>query len=138
MKFTIKAFFSKYDQICRRLRCFAQFELRPATDSVNNIFSKWDKRTLVGNLGAVNMKIVFPLFSRLTGKKILFPRVHIRNISPPGRDLLWRDVRWENFERSRCSKRLTYYAILFCTCFKGKNCLTQPGKCVHMRKYFPA
>ena len=24
------------------------------------------------------MKIVFPLFSRLTGKKILFPRVHYK------------------------------------------------------------
>ena len=33
------------------------------------------------------MKIVFPLFTCLTGKKILFPRVHIRNFSPPGRDL---------------------------------------------------
>ena len=32
------------------------------------------------------MKIVFPLFTRLTEKKI-FPRVHIRNFSPPGRDL---------------------------------------------------
>ena len=32
------------------------------------------------------MKIVFPLFYRLIGKKI-FPRVHIRNISPHGRDL---------------------------------------------------
>ena len=35
-------------------------------------------------LGAVHMKIVFPLFSRLTGKKIVFPRVHIQNNSPPG------------------------------------------------------
>ena len=35
--------------------------------------------------------IVLPLFSRLTVKKILFPRVHIRNISPPGRDLFWQD-----------------------------------------------
>ena len=55
------------------------------------------------------MKIVFPLFSRLPGKKILFPRVHIQNISPPGRDLLWRDllwraIRWENFEKSQYSK----------------------------------
>ena len=33
------------------------------------------------------MKIAFPLLSRLTGKKILFPCVHIRNISPLGRDL---------------------------------------------------
>ena len=38
------------------------------------------------------MKIVFPLFSRLTGKKILFPRVHIQNISPPGRDLFWQAI----------------------------------------------
>ena len=43
------------------------------------------------------MKIVFPLLSRLTGKKILFPRVHIRNISPPGRDLFWRAAKWEKF-----------------------------------------
>ena len=35
-------------------------------------------------LGAVYMKVVFQLFSRLAGKKILFPRVHIRNISLPG------------------------------------------------------
>ena len=43
------------------------------------------------------MKIVFPLFSRLAGKKILFPRVHVRNIYLPGRDLSWLDVSWENF-----------------------------------------
>ena len=41
------------------------------------------------------MKIVFPLFCRLTGKKILFPRVHIRNISPPGRYLFCRAGRCE-------------------------------------------
>ena len=58
-------------------------------------------------LGAVHMKIVFPLFSRLTGKKTLFPRTHKRNISPPGQDLFWRTVRWENFERSQCSKWVT-------------------------------
>ena len=58
-------------------------------------------------LGAVHMKTVFPLFSRLTGKKILFPRVHIQNIFPPGRDLIWRAVRWENFERSQYSKWVT-------------------------------
>ena len=39
------------------------------------------------------MKIVLLSFSRLTGKKILFPRVHIQNIFPPGRDLFWRVVR---------------------------------------------
>ena len=50
------------------------------------------------------MKIVFPLLSLLTGKKILYPRVHIRNISQLGRDLFWRAVRWENFERSQYSK----------------------------------
>ena len=33
------------------------------------------------------MIIVFPLFSRLTGKNILLPHVYMRNISPPGRDL---------------------------------------------------
>ena len=59
---------------------------------------------LVSIFGAVDMKIVFPLVSRLTGKKILFPRVHTRNISPPGRDLFWRAVKWENFERSQYSK----------------------------------
>ena len=59
------------------------------------------------DLGAVHMKIVFPLFSRLTGKKILFPRVHIRNISPLGRDLFWWAVRWENFERTQYSKWVT-------------------------------
>ena len=53
------------------------------------------------------MKIAFPLFSRLTGKKILFPHVHIRNISPPGRDLFWRAVTWENFDRSQYSKWVT-------------------------------
>ena len=58
-------------------------------------------------LAAVHMKIVFPLFSRLTGEKILFPRVHIRNISPSGQDLFWRAVRWENFERSQYSKWVT-------------------------------
>ena len=58
-------------------------------------------------LAAVHMKIIFPLFSRLTGKKILFPRVHIRNISPSLRDLFWRTVRWENFERSQYSKCVT-------------------------------
>ena len=55
-------------------------------------------------LGAVHMKIVLPLFSRLTGKKILFPRVHLRKIPLPGRDLFWQAVRWENFERSQYSK----------------------------------
>ena len=35
------------------------------------------------------MKIVSPLFSPLPGKKILFPRVHISNIFPPGRYLFW-------------------------------------------------
>ena len=49
------------------------------------------------SLGAVHMEIVFLLLSRLPGKKILFPRVHIRNISPPGRDLFWQAVRGENF-----------------------------------------
>ena len=43
------------------------------------------KRVIVVQ-GALHMKILFPLFSRVTGKKILFPGVHIRNISPPGRD----------------------------------------------------
>ena len=59
------------------------------------------------SLGAVHMEIVFLLLSRLPGKKILFPRVHIRNISPPGRDLFWQAVRWENFERSQYSKWVT-------------------------------
>ena len=58
-------------------------------------------------LETVHMKIVFPLFSRLTGKNILFPPVHIRNISPPERDLFWRGVRWENFERIQYSKWVT-------------------------------
>ena len=53
------------------------------------------------------MKIVFLLLSRLTGKRKLFPRVHIQNISPPGRDLFWQAVRWENFERSQYSKWVT-------------------------------
>ena len=35
------------------------------------------------------MNIIFPLFSRLTEKKIVFPFVHIRNISPPGRDFFY-------------------------------------------------
>ena len=58
-------------------------------------------------LGAVHMKIVFRLFSRLTGKKTLFRRARKRNISLPGQDLFWRTVRWENFERSQCSKWVT-------------------------------
>ena len=33
-------------------------------------------------LEAVHMKIVFPLFSRFTGKKILFPRFHIYKYFP--------------------------------------------------------
>ena len=53
------------------------------------------------------MKIVLPLFFHLTGKKILFPRAHIRNIPPPGRNLFWRAVRWGNFERSQYSKWVT-------------------------------
>ena len=52
------------------------------------------------------MKKVFPLFFRLPGNKI-FPHVHILNISPPGRDLFWRAVRWENFEKSQYSKWVT-------------------------------
>ena len=56
-----------------------------------------------GFLGAVHIEIIFPLFSRLTRKKI-FPCVHIRNISPPGRDLFLRAVRWDYFERSQYSK----------------------------------
>ena len=114
------------------------------------------------HLGAVHMKIVFPLFPRLNRhcvksvqvrsfvwsvfsrirtaygeilgispysvqmwentdqkklrswihftqcrKKVLFPCVHIRNISPPGRYLFWRAGRWENFERSQYSKWIT-------------------------------
>ena len=43
------------------------------------------------------MKIVSPC---LIGKKILFPRVHTQNISPPGQDFFWQAVRWEKFERS--------------------------------------
>ena len=39
----------------------------------------------------------FALVFCLTRKKILFPRVHIRNISMPGRDLFQRAVKWENF-----------------------------------------
>ena len=50
------------------------------------------------------MKIVFPLFFLLTRENILFARVHIRKISPPRRDLLWRAVRWENFEKSQYPK----------------------------------
>ena len=38
------------------------------------------------------MKIVLPLFSHLTGKKI-FASVHKSNIFPPGRDLFWWAVR---------------------------------------------
>ena len=53
------------------------------------------------------MKIVFLLFYRLTGKDILFSRIHIRNISPPGRDLFWRVVRKENFARSQYLKWVT-------------------------------
>ena len=53
------------------------------------------------------MKMVFPLFFRLPGENVLFPRVHIQNISPPGRDLFWRGVRWENFEKSQYSKWVT-------------------------------
>ena len=54
--------------------------------------------------GAVHIKIIFPLLSHLTGKKILFPPVHIRNISPPRRDLFWQAVRCENFDRGQYSK----------------------------------
>ena len=57
-------------------------------------------------LGDFHLKIIFPLFFHLTGKKI-FPRVHIRNISPPGQDLFWRAARWENFERSKYPKWVT-------------------------------
>ena len=64
------------------------------------------KRVIVVQ-GALHMKILFPLFSRVTGKKILFPGIHIRNISPPGRDFFWRAVRWENVERSQYSKWMT-------------------------------
>ena len=55
-------------------------------------------------LGAVDMKIVFPLFSRLTGKKILFHCIHVRNISPPGLDLFWRTGKI--LGRSQYSKRV--------------------------------
>ena len=50
------------------------------------------------------MKIVFPLFFRLTGKKISFLHVHIRNISSAGRDLFWRTVRRENIAANQCLK----------------------------------
>ena len=49
----------------------------------------------------------FPVAFPLNREKTLFPCVHIRNISPPGRDLFWRAVRWENFERSQYSKWVT-------------------------------
>ena len=149
--------------------------------------------------GAVHMKIVFPLFSRLTWRKI-FSRVHIRNIFPPGRELFCRllggklcekaifklgdtnlkekvsVLLWLNISgldtlilflvgvlhlldtqrqhrtffisslltSSQKNNSLKFlvnkndYVIFFCTCFVGKNYLTQPGKCVHMRKYFLA
>ena len=58
-------------------------------------------------LRAVHIKVVFPLFSRLTGEKILFPCVHIWNISPPGRDLFRRAVRRKNFARSKYLKWVT-------------------------------
>ena len=61
---------------------------------------------VIFQLGAVHMKIVFPLFSCLTGKKI-FLHVHIQDISPPRRDIFWRAVRCENFERRQCSKWVT-------------------------------
>ena len=58
-------------------------------------------------LWAVHMKIVFPLFWRLTEKKILFPRMHVRNIFQPGLDLFWRDVSFRNFARSKYLKWVT-------------------------------
>ena len=48
------------------------------------------------------MEIVFPLFSLLTGKRHYF-LVFIYEIFSPGRDLFWRAVTWENFERSQYS-----------------------------------
>ena len=49
------------------------------------------------------MKIVSPLFLRLTGKKILFPWVHIENISPLGKDIFWRAIGRENFAENQYS-----------------------------------
>ena len=50
--------------------------------------------------------VILQLVSCLTGKKI-FLHVHIQDISPPRRDIFWRAVRCENFERRQCSKWVT-------------------------------
>ena len=55
----------------------------------------WKAQAKIGKqhfLEAVHMKIVFLLFYRLTGKNILFPRVQLRNISPPRHNLFWQAV----------------------------------------------
>ena len=52
------------------------------------------------------MEMVSLLFSHLTRKKYSIPRVHVGNISPPGRDLFWRAVRRENFAGSQGDTKL--------------------------------
>ena len=43
----------------------------------------------------------FPVVCLINLEKRYFPRIHIRNVSPPGRDVFWRAVRRENFTRSQ-------------------------------------
>lgn len=47
--------------------------------------------------GAVYIKIVPPLCPLLTEKNILFPCVHVLNISPSRQDLFSQTISWENF-----------------------------------------
>ena len=56
---------------------------------------------------AAHMKIVFLLFSRLTGENISFSCVHIWNIFPAGRYFFWRAVRQEKPARKQYSKWMT-------------------------------
>ena len=57
--------------------------------------------------GNYHLKIIFPLFSCLIGKKISFPRIHMKNIPVAVRDLFGRVVRWENFTRNQHLKWVT-------------------------------
>ena len=62
---------------------------------------------LISLLRTAHLKIIFPLFSCLIGKKISFPRIHMKNISLAVQDLFGRVVRWENFTRNQHLKWVT-------------------------------
>ena len=60
------------------------------------------------SLGAVHMKIVFPLFSRLIGEKILFPCVHMSNVERQQKTFIMLSLRISAEKRIRKKLKTLY------------------------------